>query len=70
MIKPTLNKTYRVVGVLSDGKREVIHGRLMKDVADAIKATLFGVFPIVLIEDDPLPVAAPNAGEVDRYRPA
>jgi hypothetical protein len=45
-------KTYRVVGIRSDGDRVFVHGDLAIHVADAVRAVMLSNFPDVLIEEE------------------
>jgi hypothetical protein len=45
-------KTYRVVGIQSNGRRAYIDGQLSKFKADAVRNSLLTKFPEVLIEEE------------------
>jgi hypothetical protein len=48
------DKTYRVVGIRSDGIRVFVQGELANHVADAMQAVMLSSFPDVLIEEERL----------------
>lgn len=53
-------KTYRVVGILTNGTRDYIQGQLSKVVAEAIRASQLARFAEVLIEEERRPGRGPS----------
>ena len=53
-------KTYRVVGILSNGTRDYIQGQLSKVVAEAVQASQLARFAEVLIEEERRPGRGPS----------
>ncbi len=53
-------KTYRVVGIQSNGRRDFIDGNLSMFNADAVRNSLLAKFPEVLIEEERRPGRGPS----------
>jgi hypothetical protein len=53
-------KTYRVVGIQSDGRRDFMDGSLSKFKAEEVRDSLLAKFPAVLIEEERRPGRGPS----------